>query len=251
MRGIMYSIGKLAKISHISVRALRYYDEIGILPPAIKNQAGHRFYTDEDISKLHTILMLKDLGFSLETIHQFLSNRGFNLRKVLGMRKKMIQVEQDGLRKMETSIDTLLAILETQEPADWEAVFETFSTFPADKSPLRELWEKYFSEEEQRVLNKFTQIEVQNEAENPWTVLIEGVRANLYLDPKSPVAQELARRWMELVGKFYEENLDLAQKVWDLNKKREPHLRFFQFEQEIINFIDQATHYYYENTGSK
>lgn len=247
----MYSIGKLATISHISVRALRYYDEIGLLPPTIKNEAGHRFYTDEDISKLHYILMLKDLRFPLETIHQFLSNREFDIQNVLAMRKKMIQAEQQQLSKMEASIDTLLAITETKESTDWESIFETFSTFPVDKSPLRELWEKYFSEDEQRVLNKFSHSGEDVEAENPWTALTEDVRANLCQDPQSPIAQELAKRWMDLVNDIYEENLDLAQKVWDLNKTREPHLRFFQFEQEMIDFIDQATQHYYATERSK
>lgn len=241
----MYSIGKLAKISHISVRALRYYDEIGLLPPTNKNEAGHRYYTDEDISKLHYILMLKDLGFPLETIHQFLSDHEFDLQNILEMRKKMIQAEQEQLSKMATSIDVLLAIIEAEEYTNWETVFETFSTFPADKSSLRELWKKYFSEAEQRVLNKFSHSGEDIEAADQWTALIEDVRANLYQDPKSPVAQELAKRWMDLVSDIYEENLTLAQKVWDLNKTREPHLRFFQFEQEIINFIDQATQHYY------
>lgn len=247
----MYSIGKLAKLSHVSVRALRYYDEIGLLPPTTKNASGHRYYTDNDISKLHHILLLKNLGFSLEAIHQLLLKREFDLHSVLSMRKKMIQTELQQLNKMESSIDTLLVLLETNTLTSWEHVFETFSAFPSDKSPLRKLWEKYFSEDEQRILTKFLTAEENRKAENEWTELIEDVRSNLYQDPKSPASQELAKRWMNNVEKMYEKNLDLAQKVWDLNKKREPHLRFFQFEQEIINFIDQATSYYYEDEASK
>lgn len=247
----MYSIGKLAKLSHVSVRALRYYDEIGLLPPTTKNASGHRYYTDTDISKLHHILLLKDLGFSLETVHELLLKREFDLHSVLSMRKKMIQAEQQQLIDMESCIDTLLVLLETNTLTSWESVFEVFSAFPTAKNPLRELWEKYFSEDEQRISTKFSTAEENRQAENEWVVLIEDVRANLYQDPKSPASQELAKRWMDNVEKMYEKNLDLAQKVWDLNKKREPHLRFFQFEQEIINFIDQATSYYYEEEASK
>lgn len=246
----MYSIGKVAKLSHVSIRTLRYYDEIDLLPPTSKNVAGHRYYSDTDISKLHHILLLKDLGFSLETIHELLSKREFDLQSVLVMRKRVIQAEQLQLSKMESSINTLLILLETNEITDWESVFDTFTTFPTNKSPLRELWETYFSEDEQKILNKFSNSEENRQAENEWAELIEDVRSNLYQDPKSPVGQKLAKRWMDMVKKIYEENLDLAQKVWDLNKEREPHLRFFQFEQEIINFIDQATRYYYESGAS-
>lgn len=247
----MYAIGKLAAISHVSVRTLRYYDEIGLLLPTQKNNAGHRFYSDGDVSKLHYILMLKDLGFSLETIQQFLSNRDFELASVLGMRKKMIQAEQANLTKMENAINTLLTIIETEETTDWETVFAVFSSFPEDKSLLRELWAKYFSEEEQQILNRFESPGDHSEAERLWEALTRDVRANLHEDPTSPIAQDLAKRWMELVDVMYQGNGDLAQRVWELNKTREPHLRFFQFEQEIITFIDEAIEHYFEQKRAK
>lgn len=241
----MYSIGKLAKTSHVSIRTLRYYDEIGLLLPTHRNDAGHRFYSDNDISKLHYILTLKDLGFSLETILQFLSDREFDLQSVLSMRKKMILAEKESLREMEKSIDTLLTIVETEENTDWETIFKTFSTFPADKSLVKVLWEKHFTEEEQQILNRFTSHEENREGEKIWINLAQEVRENLHKDPASPEAQRLAKKWMELVDEMYQGNAELAQKIWDMNKEREPHLRFFMFEQEIIVFIDQAIRHYF------
>lgn len=247
----MYSIGKLAKMSHVSIRTLRYYDEIGLLLPKHRNDAGHRFYSDEDISKLHYILMLKDLGFSLETIMQVLSNREFDLYGVLSMRKKMILAEQEELKKMEAAVNTLLTIVETQEVTDWETIFNTFNTFPAAESLLKVLWEKHFTEEEQRILNGFSSPGENREGEKIWIDLAQEVRENLHKGPTSPEAQSLAKRWMELVDEMYQGNSELAQKVWDLNKEREPHLRFFTFEQEIITFIDQAIRYYFEAKESQ
>ena len=195
----MYSIGKLAKTSHVSIRTLRYYDEIGLLLPSHRNDAGHRFYSDNDISKLHYILTLKDLGFPLETIMQFLSNREFDLQGVFSMRKKMILAEKERLKEMEKAIDTLLTIIETEENTDWETVFKTFSTFPADKSLVKVLWEEHFSEAEQRILNRFESPEEKREGEKIWIDLAQEVRDNLHKDPASPEAQRLAKRWMELV----------------------------------------------------
>ncbi|QTD40107.1 MerR family DNA-binding transcriptional regulator [Sporosarcina sp. Te-1] len=56
----MYTIGELADISNVSVRTLRYFDEIGLLPPAQKNAAGHRY---GDISMPHY-----NIGFLLEML---------------------------------------------------------------------------------------------------------------------------------------------------------------------------------------
>lgn len=243
----MYSIGKLAKMSHISIRTLHYYDEIGLLLPTHKNDAGHRFYSDKDISKLHYILMLKDLGFPLETILQFLSDREFDIQSVLSMRKKMILAEKESLREMEKSIDTLLTIVETETNTDWETLFKTFSTFPADKSLVKVLWEKYFTEEEQQILNRFSSPEEDREGEKTWLSLAQEVRQNLHKGPDSTEARSLAKRWMALVDEMYQGNAELAQKVWDMNKEREPHMRFFMFDQEIITFIDQAIRHYFDD----
>lgn len=247
----MYAIGKLAEISHVSVRTLRYYDEIGLLLPSTKNAAGHRFYSDEEVSRLHHILMLRDLGFPLETIHQFLVDREFDLASVLKMRQQLIQAEQANLRKMESSITALLNIVETEETPDWSTVFTTFTNFQADRSEMKDFWAHYFSEEEQRIVNKFPVYGEKSGDEEQWDSLIQEVRANLNCDPKSPTAQKLAHRWMELVDRMYEGNSELAQKVWELNKTKAPHQQLFQYEPELITFIEQAVHHYFIHLESE
>lgn len=241
----MYAIGKLAEISHVSVRTLRYYDEIGLLLPSAKNAAGHRFYSDEEVSKLHHILMLRDLGFPLETIHQFLVDREFDLTSVLKMRQQLIQAEQVNLRKMESSIAALLNIAETEETPDWSTVFTTFTNFPADRNEMKDFWAHYFSEEEQRIVNKFPVYGEKSGDEEQWDTLTREVRANLNCDPTSPKAQKLAHRWMALVDRMYEGNSELAQKVWQLNKTKAPHQQFFRYEPELIAFIEQAVQHYF------
>mgnify|MGYP004622064341 FL=1 len=63
-----YSSGEFAKIAHISVRTVRYYDKINILKPSYISEAGARFYTEADLVRLQQILLLKYLGFSLDDI---------------------------------------------------------------------------------------------------------------------------------------------------------------------------------------
>lgn len=74
----MIKIGDFSKISKVSVKALRFYDEIGLLRPAsIDPFTGYRYYSMEQLARLNRILAFKDLGFSLEQIgsilHQELS----------------------------------------------------------------------------------------------------------------------------------------------------------------------------------
>ena len=63
-----YSSGEFARMAHVTVRTIRYYDSHDILKPSFVNESGARFYTDEDFTRLQQILLLKFLGFSLNDI---------------------------------------------------------------------------------------------------------------------------------------------------------------------------------------
>lgn len=60
--------GEIAKKMGVTVRTLQHYDKEGLLPPSSVSLGGRRLYTDKDMIKLHQILSLKHLGFSLQDI---------------------------------------------------------------------------------------------------------------------------------------------------------------------------------------
>lgn len=63
----MFRIGDFSKLSRVSVKTLRYYDELGLLKPAhVDRFTGYRYYSADQLLQLNRILALKDLGFSLE-----------------------------------------------------------------------------------------------------------------------------------------------------------------------------------------
>ena len=62
------TVGELAKKMDVTVRTLQYYDREGVLSPSAESAGGRRLYTDKDLVRLHQILSLKSLGFSLDDI---------------------------------------------------------------------------------------------------------------------------------------------------------------------------------------
>lgn len=71
----MFRIGEFSKLSQVPVKTLRYYDEIGLVRPAFVDAAtGYRYYTAEQLPRLNTVLALKDLGFKLDQIHEFVDD---------------------------------------------------------------------------------------------------------------------------------------------------------------------------------
>ena len=62
------TVGEIARKMDVTVRALQHYDREGLLSPSAMSEGGRRLYSDKDIVKLHQILSLKHLGFSLDDI---------------------------------------------------------------------------------------------------------------------------------------------------------------------------------------
>ncbi|HEX5941992.1 MAG TPA: MerR family transcriptional regulator [Anaerolineales bacterium] len=83
----MIRIGDFSKLSRVSVKTLRYYDETGLLKPVhVDPFTGYRLYEYSQLSILHRILALKDLGFSLEEIGHLLDD-GLSVEQMRGMLK--------------------------------------------------------------------------------------------------------------------------------------------------------------------
>lgn len=63
-----FTVGDLAKLTGITVRALHDYDEIGLVPPSERSAAGYRLYSEADVHRLQQVLLFRELGLPLEEI---------------------------------------------------------------------------------------------------------------------------------------------------------------------------------------
>jgi DNA-binding transcriptional MerR regulator/predicted transcriptional regulator YdeE len=92
----MLNIGEFARIGQVSPRMLRHYDETGLLrPKEVDPGTGYRSYEVAQLSRLHRLLALRDLGFSLEQIGSLLDDDP-SVEQLRGMLKlRQAQIEQD------------------------------------------------------------------------------------------------------------------------------------------------------------
>ena len=88
----MYSIGALARRSGVSVKVIRYYGNIGLLPPAGTTEAGYRRYGDAELARLHQTAILRFLGASLHQIRQVLA-REEDLAGLLSAQARAVDAE--------------------------------------------------------------------------------------------------------------------------------------------------------------
>ena len=121
----MFRIGEFSRIARVSARLLRYYDELGLLRPGVVDSStGYRYYTSAQLLRLNRILVLKDLGLSLEQIGGVIDQEASadQLRAMLQVRRadaeRALTEEAARLRQIEARI----AQLDTGSGADLDDV---------------------------------------------------------------------------------------------------------------------------------
>ena len=101
-----YTVNKLAKLSGVTTRTLRYYDQIGLLTPERVSENGYRIYGQAQVDALQQILFYRELGFGLEEIANIISSPDFDQSSALQLhlfslleRKKQIEVLIENVSK--------------------------------------------------------------------------------------------------------------------------------------------------------
>lgn len=107
----MFRIGEFAQIAQVSGRQLRFYDQLGLLQPAhIDAQTGYRYYSIRQLPRLNSILVLKELGMSLEQIGPLLEDNvsPSELRAMLTLKRaeveRAMRADEARLRHIESRI---------------------------------------------------------------------------------------------------------------------------------------------------
>lgn len=136
-----YNISQLSKLSGVSARTLRYYDEINLLHPSRTNEAGYRFYGDKEVNLLQQILFYRERGLSLEKIRFILYDENFDMLKALNEHLTELENRRERLSKL---IDT---VKDTIASVKGEFIMRDSEKFEAFKKDVVDQYEKLYGEE--------------------------------------------------------------------------------------------------------
>ena len=131
-------INEVAKLTGVTTRTLRYYDEIGLLSPSELTEAGYRLYDEETLGSLQQILFFRELDFPLEQINEIMTNPAFDAMDALKNHKAL-------LAKKRARLDKLIALVDTSITGGTTMSFKEF-----DSTEIENMKENYAAEAKER-----------------------------------------------------------------------------------------------------
>lgn len=211
---VSLSVGELAGRTGLTVRALHHYDELGLLVPRERTQAGHRRYGAGDVERVYRIVALRRLGLGLDAVAGVLDGDGGRLEAVVRAQLAALDARQALDRRLRALLDGVLGTLERSERPSVDDVLKTIE--------VTEMMEKYYTPEQLDKLARRKE-EMGEEAirgvEQEW----EGIFARLReeraagTDPADPSLDPLRTRMSELIAMFHggdQEIYESMSKVW-------------------------------------
>src|SRR5579871_705416 len=145
-----WRVGELARKTGLTVRTLHHYDEIGLLKPTLRTEAGHRLYTTGDIVRLQQVLSLRQLGFSLEEIHGCLDQPGFKPVQVLRLHVQRLREQIELQQRLCMRLESLAVQFERAEEVSANVLIQVIE----EMTMLDQLAEKYFSPQQLEFLKQ-------------------------------------------------------------------------------------------------
>src|SRR5215213_6114129 len=124
-----YTVGRVADLSGVTIRTLHHYDEIGLLSPGGRSDAGYRLYEDSDLERLRTILLYRELGFDLTQISTIIDDPHTDTLGHLRRQRGLLTERIGRLSAMVDAIDYEMEARTMDIRLTLEERFEVFGEF--------------------------------------------------------------------------------------------------------------------------
>lgn len=209
-----YSIQELSKLSGVTTRTLRWYDQIGLLKPSRVAESGYRYYGSREVDRLQDILYYRALGVELARIRECLDNPSFDRLAVLKGHLTALEAERQKLEGLIHSLKITIRAEERNEIMNDQEKFEAF------KKHVVEEHEKYYGKESREKYGdaqvdkmQETVMNLTKEQYQEWTELGQRIQGLLetavtsQADPEEEIGREvtaLHKRWLTLTGNSYD-----------------------------------------------
>ena len=195
----MMTVNEISKLTGVSIRALQYYDVIGLLKPCQYTQSGYRLYDEPALERLQQILLFKELEFPLKEIKEIIDAPDFDREKALEQQIELLTMKKEHLEKI---IQFARKIKDSGETDMDFTVFDT-KKIEAYSRQAKEQWGKTaeYREFEEKSANRSADDE-KNIADDFMRLFAEFGRMK-GLEPTDEAVQQQVRKLQDYISAHY------------------------------------------------
>ena len=203
------TVGAVAALTGVSVRALHHYDHIGLVVPSVRTSAGYRGYTDADIERLHLVLVYRSVGMPLDEIRTLLDDPTADVVEHLRRQHQLLLEQADRLQHTIKAAEELVNAHRQGIQLTAQEQIEIFSTTAFGEEYAAEAEERWgdtdaWKQSQQRVgqFGKDDWIAIKADGDALLEALAQAKRDGV--QPATAEANALAARHRASIEQFYD-----------------------------------------------
>ncbi len=242
----MLTIKQISQLTHVTPRTLRYYDQIGLLPPEDIGENGYRYYSDASLLKLQQILFYRELDMPLEQIKEIMGRENFDLQEALEDHKDQLRKRINHLQKLITTVEQTLKYIKGEEEMNKKVLFDAFNDEEQEKMEKEalQMYDPETVKESNRKWKNYTTAEKQKIGEEG-NAVYQGFVDAISKGPDSQEAQACVQRWRDHMNYFWTPNTDQLIGLADLYND-DPRFKknFDKVHPDLAQFVREAVTIY-------
>ena len=245
------TVGEVAKKMGVTVRTLQYYDKEGLLSPSSESEGGRRLYTDKDVIKLHQILSLKSLGFSLDDIKNRLISLDTpaDVANALTDQAAAIQQKIESLSESLIAIETLKAEVIQMHSVDFKKYADIIVNLQM-KNEFYWLIKHFDDKTLDHMRGRFDMDSGLAMMETFTRLIDEAIQLqNDGVPPESEKGQDLAKAFWDMIIEFTGGDMSILPKLIEAGSHNGPDNEWAQKQAIAHRFIEPALGAYFTALG--
>ena len=232
-----WTTGEVSKQRNISVRTLRYYDQINLLTPSFKDDNGKRYYSEDDLFTLEKIIILKSLSLPLDNIRDILDELSY--RQILVSHYNYLQEELSKLQASISNTTSLIHMIDLKETLSWEHVSKIVRS--SDKNAKK--WIDYFQENDRNFLQEIIpNLSNNDEITQQYIAVLRRIEWCIQHDKKPETEEgfEVASKLIELTNDNFQGDTELMEKFWEIRKLPAEETGLYPISEEVLEFAERC-----------
>ena len=235
-----WTTGEVAKQRNVSVRTLRYYDQINLLTPSFRDDNGKRYYSEDDLFQLEKIVILKSLSLPLENIRDILDKLSY--KQILISHYNYLQEELSILQTSISNTTSLINMIDLDESLSWKHVSELVQN--SGKSSKK--WMDYFQEDEKTFLKKtIPSMSNHDETTQQYISMLRQIEWCIENDimPESDEGFQIATKLIEISNESFHGDVELMDKFWEVRKQPAKETGLYPISEDVLEFAERCVAY--------